>query len=67
MTETEQLLLVRITELEKVVLDLHKKQQVWAEFQREAFARLVGGSEDYLGMFYDKSLLARRREKVRSG
>lgn len=32
---------------------------------REAFAILLAGYEDYLGIPYDKSVLARRRSKVR--
>ncbi len=65
MSDTEQLLLSRITKLEQTVLHLTEKYTLWATLQREAYSKLVGGTEDLLNTPYDQSLLAKRQRKVR--
>lgn len=67
MTPEERLLHLEETviELRKMVLVLRESLHEWAMRQRESLAIAVGGSEDYLATPLDKSLLVKRREKVR--
>lgn len=67
MTPTELLLQQQLeiqaqelARLGAIVLCLQEKLDKWANSQRSAYAQLVGGSEDYLDTYYDKSLLTKR-------
>lgn len=54
-----------VVELRQLVLALRQGLHEWAMRQRESRAVGIGADEDLLGMYYDKSLLARRRDKVK--
>lgn len=41
------------------------KQKLFLEAIRDIAAQMIAAIEDYLGIAYDRSVLAKRREKVR--
>ena len=42
------------------------KQEVFLRAIRDISAQLIASIEDYLDISYDKSILAKRRDKIRS-
>lgn len=72
MTPTELLLQQQLeiqaqelAKLGKIVLSLQERLDKWATAQRSVYAQQLGDSEDFLGTYYDKSLLVKRHKMVR--
>jgi hypothetical protein len=64
MTELE-LLRAEVADLRTFVLQLHERTRNFVMRYREAASDQLSHSEDWLDTPYDRSLLAKRREKVR--
>lgn len=69
MTTEERLasLEIAFAELKRLFLQHVIHDKAAAEHRRAQWGQLLGGEEDYLDIYCDKSLLEKRQRKVRSG